>query len=61
MIEVLAYYCLKNRESTGRFGNNLLDPNPKIVFSHHHFAAGDEFLVHIHIHTGIGGLVELHD
>ena len=36
-----------------RDGNSADGINP-------HFAARDEFLVHIHIHTGIGRLVELH-
>ena len=45
----------------GGLGDNLLDPDSKIVFGHHHFATSNEFLIHIHIHIGIGGLIELHD
>ena len=57
---VLAFLGYIDNLLLGCLGDNLLDTNPKIVLSHHYFAARDEFLVHIHIHTGIGRLVELH-
>ena len=40
-----------------RFGDNLLNSNPEVIFGHHYFTACHELLIHVHIHVGVSGFI----